>query len=90
MTFVQFWFVFVSFGLTTDIEKAFLLMQLHMDVQDFICFLWLLNPENPESEFEVYRFNIVPFGSASSPLMLNATLHLHLKSQNSETANDML
>ena len=79
-----------KFGFTTDIEKAFLHVQLHKDDQDFTHFLWLSNPEDPESEFEVYRFKVVPFGSASSPFMLNATLHLHLKGQNSEAADDML
>ena len=79
-----------KFGLTTDIEKAFLHVQLHNDDQDFTRFLWLLNPDNPESKFEVYRFKVVPFGSASLPFMLNATLHLHLKSQNLEIADDML
>ena len=79
-----------KFGLTTDIEKAFLHVQLHNDDQDFTRFLWLSNPDDPESEFEVYRFKVVPFGSASSPFMLNATLHLHLKSQNLEIADDML
>ena len=35
-----------------------------MDDQDFTLFLWLSNPENPESEFEVYCFKVVQFGSA--------------------------
>ena len=48
-----------KFGLTTDTEKAFLVMQLHNDDQDFTRFLWLSNPENPESEFEAYRFKVV-------------------------------
>ena len=79
-----------KFGLTTDIEKAFLHVQLHNDDQDFIRFLWLSNADDPESEFEVYCFKVVPFGSASSPLMLNTTLLLHLKSQNFEIADDIL
>ena len=78
-----------KFGLTTDIEKTFLHVQLHKDDQDFTHFLWLSN-HDAESEFEVYRFKVVPFGLASSPFMLNATLHLHLKRQNLETADDML
>ena len=79
-----------KFGSTTDIEKAFLHVQLHKDDQDFTHFLWLSNTDDPESEFEVYRFKVVPFGLASSPFMLNATLHLHLKRENLETADDML
>ena len=79
-----------KFGLTTDIEKAFLHVKLHEDDRDFTRFFWLSNPEDPESEFDVYRFKAVLFGSTSSPFMLNATLHLHLSKQNSETANDMI
>ena len=79
-----------KYGVVTDIEKAFLHVKLHNDDQDFTWFLWLSNPQDPESEFEIYRFKVVPFGSASSPFMLNATLHLHLKSQNSDTADKML
>ena len=69
-----------KYGVVTDIEKAFLHLKLHNDDQDFTRFLWLSNPQDPESEFEVYCFKVVPFGSASSPFMLNATLHLHVKS----------
>ena len=79
-----------KFGLTTDIEKAFLHAQLHNDDQDFIHFLWLSNADDSESEFEIYCFKVVPFRSASSPFMLNTTLQLHLKSQNLEIANDVL
>ena len=79
-----------KYGVVTDIEKAFLYVKLHNDDQDFTRFLWLSNPQDSESEFEIYRFKVVPFGSASSPFMLNATLHLHLKNQNSDTADNML
>ena len=79
-----------KFGFTTDIEKAFLHVKLQEDDRDFTRFFWLSTPENPESEFDVYRFKVVLFGSASSPFMLNATLRLHLSNQNSETADDMI
>ena len=79
-----------KYGVVTDIKKAFLHVKLHNDDQDFTQFLWLSNPQDPESEFEIYRFKVVPFGSASLPFMLNATLHLHLKSQNSDTADNTL
>ena len=79
-----------KFGFTTDIEKAFLHVKLQEDDRDFTCFFWLSTPENPESEFDVYRFKVVLFGSASSPFMLNATVRLHLSNQNSETADDMI
>ena len=45
-----------KYGVVTDIEKAFLHLKLHNDDQDFTRFLWLSNPQDPESEFEVYYF----------------------------------
>ena len=39
-----------------------------------LIFLWLSNPEDPESEFDTYHFKVVPFGATSSPFMLNAIL----------------
>ena len=79
-----------KFGFTTDIEKAFLHIKLHEDDQDFTHFFWLSTPEDLESEFDVYHFKVVVFGSASSPFILNDTLRLHLSNQNSETADDMI
>ena len=70
-----------KYGLSTDIEKAFLHVQLHNDDRDYTRFLWLSNPEDPESEFDTYHFKVVPFGATSSPFMLNATLQLHLRNQ---------
>ena len=78
-----------KYGVSTDIEKAFLHVQLHHDDRDFTRFLWLSNPEDPESEFDTYRFKVVPFGATSSPFLLNATLRHHLKNQDSEIAEDI-
>ena len=79
-----------AFGISTDIEKAFLHVQLHEDDRDFTRFLWLSDPLNPSSELQVYRFKVVLFGATSSPFMLNATLHHHLQQFNSPIAVDML
>jgi len=78
-----------KYGLSTDIEKAFLHVQLHDDDRDYTRFLWLSNPEDPESEFETYRFKVVPFGATSSPFMLNATLRLHLRNHDSDVSKDI-
>ena len=78
-----------TFGISTDIEKAFLHVQLHEDNRDFTRFLWLSDPLNPNSELQVYRFKVVLFGATSSPFMLNATLH-HLQQFNSPIAVSML
>ena len=68
-----------AFGTSTDIEKAFLHVKLHKDDRDFTRFLWLSDPSDPDSEFQVYWFKVVLFGATSSPFMLNATLHYHLQ-----------
>jgi len=75
--------------LSTDIEKAFLHVKLDANDQDFTCFLWLSNPNDAESNFDIYRFKVVLFGSASSPFMLGATLRCHLSKYNSQIAHDM-
>jgi hypothetical protein len=59
-------------GLSTDIEKAFLHVKLKESDHDVTRFLWLSNPVDPESEFQMYWFKSVLFGAASSPFMLNA------------------
>ena len=78
-----------TYGLSTDIEKAFLHVGLDDSDRDFTRFFWLSNPKDPESEFQVYRFKTVLFGSTSSPFMLNATLHHHLNQYNTPVAEDM-
>ena len=78
-----------KFGLSTDIEKAFLHVKLDEADGDFTRFLWLSNPEDPNNELDVCRFKVVLFGSVSSPFMLNATLRLHLSNNTSEVAKNM-
>ena len=67
------------YGLSTDIEKAFLHLTLKEADRNFTRFLWLSEPLNPNSEFVVYQFRRVLFGVVSSPFMLFATLHYHLR-----------
>ena len=78
-----------KFGLSTDIKKAFLHVKLDEADRNFTCFLWLYNPEDPNSDLDVYWFKVVLFGSVSSPFMLNATLRLHLSKNTTEVAKDM-
>ena len=77
------------FGISTDIEKAFLHIRLHPDDRDFTRFFWLTDPTDPSSQFCVYRFKVVPFGATSSPFMLNAVLQHHLKQHTSAMSHDM-
>ena len=77
------------FGISTDIEKAFLHVHLHPDERNFTRFFWLTDPTNPSCQFCVYRFKVVPFGATSSPFMLNAVLQYHLRRYNSDVSRDM-
>ena len=81
-------FRFHPVGICTDIEKAFLHIQLHEDDRDRTRFLWLSNPQDPDSELVTYRFRVVLFGAVCSPFMLNAALHCHLAQYNSPTAEN--
>ena len=74
----------------TDIEKAFLQVQLSKDDRDYTRFLWLANPCDPNSELITYRFRVILFGAVCSPFMLNAILLFHLSQYSSTTAKDML
>ena len=76
-------------GLSTDIEKAFLHVSFDGNDRDFTRFFWLSDPKNPESEFQVFRYKTVLFGSTSSPFMLNATLHHHLENFSTPVAKDI-
>jgi len=55
----------------------------------FTRFLWLQDPTDSESKFEEYRFKTVLFGSTSSPFMLNATSHCHLRNHSSPIAKNI-
>ena len=79
-----------KFGISADIEKAFLHVQLHHKDRDFTRFLWPYCPSDPESQLQTYRFRVVLFGSASSPFMLYAALHCHLTQCSSTVSKDLL
>ncbi|XP_077861471.1 uncharacterized protein LOC144341701, partial [Saccoglossus kowalevskii] len=76
-------------GLTSDIEKAFLNVNLADEDRQYTKFFWLQNADDPESDFEVYQFKSVLFGSTSSQFMLNAVIKTHLEAQSSQIANDL-
>ena len=46
------------YGFSADIEKAFLHVQLDESHRDHTCFLWLTNPQDPNSAFQSYRFKV--------------------------------
>ena len=78
-----------KYGIVTDIEKAFHHLNLHVEDRDFTRFLWLSDPTDSDSSFITYRFRAVPFGTTSSPFMLNATIQYHLEHFNSPVSLDM-
>ena len=78
-----------KYGISTDIEKAFIHVTLDEKDRDYTRFLWLSNPTDPESVFNTYRFKSVSFGSVSSPFMLHAALHFHLQKHSSSITTDI-
>ena len=78
-----------NYAISTDIEKAFLHINLHKEDRDCTRFFWLQNPTDPNSEFVVYRFKSVLFGAVSSPFILYATLYHHLQHYNTPISNDI-
>ena len=79
-----------KFGITADIEKAFLQVQLHHKDRDFTSFLWPCCPSDPDSQLQTYCFRVVLSDSASSPFMLYAALHCHLTQCSSIVSKDLL
>ena len=77
------------FAFSTDIEKAFLHVKLHQSDRDYTHFLWPLQLAELTSTLQTYRFTVVPFGTASSPFMLNAAINLHLRNFQCPVAHDI-
>jgi hypothetical protein len=78
-----------NYSIATDIENAFHHLHLHECNRDFTRFLWLSDPDDPDSPFDTYRFKAVPFGTTSSPFMLNATLQKHVERFSTPVARNM-
>ena len=76
-------------GIVSDAEKAFLQIKLDSADRDFTRFLWLRDPEDPESDLICYQFDVVIFGAKSSPMVLNATILKHL-SDNPSAVSDII
>ncbi|VDI10348.1 Hypothetical predicted protein, partial [Mytilus galloprovincialis] len=73
-------------AVTTDIEKAFLNVELDKEDRDVTRFFWLSDPSDPDSPLITYRFRVVLFGTTCSPYILNATLMKHFKLNSCKTA----
>ena len=66
------------FAWVADIEKAFLMLQLHHEDRDYTRFLWPQDPMNTESGVILFRFKAVLFGATCSQFLLNATILRHI------------
>ena len=83
-------FRYHRYAVSTDIEKAFLQVQLHESDRDVTRFLWLTDSSNPDSPLTTYRFRSVLFGATCSPFILNATILRHLTDNAQSPAAEML
>ena len=66
-------------ALTTDIEKAFLMVSMSEQDRDVLRFLWVNDIKEHPPEICALRFTQVVFGVSSSPFLLNATIQHHLE-----------
>ena len=73
-----------KYAVTTEIEKAFLQIDLHENDRDATRFFWFDDPTNPNSPLATYRFRIILFGITCSPFILYATLIKHLNINESD------
>jgi hypothetical protein len=78
-----------AIGIVADVEKAFHHIELHDSDRDYLRWMWLSNPQDPDSPLVIYRFKVFPFGAKSSPFILNSVVMHHLSRNGSKVAADM-
>ncbi|XP_069183013.1 uncharacterized protein [Procambarus clarkii] len=78
-----------SYTYTADISKAFLGVGLQEEDRNYTKFLWIKDPNDPNSKLITYRLASVLFGTTSSPFLLQATLDTHLKKSNSPSKTEI-
>lgn len=59
---------------TSDIEKAFHQVELSPEDSEVVRFLWVENPQDPNSPIKHYVWKRLPFGLVCSPFMLRAVI----------------
>ena len=67
-----------KYACLSDIEKAFLMLQLDERDRDATRFFWPEDPLDINSPLIHYRFRVVLFGATCSQFLLNATILKHL------------
>ena len=75
-------------GLSADIARAFLSVQLLESDRKYVRFLWYKD-NDVTKQLVPYHCNTVIFGNVSSPFSLAITLHKHLSAYDSLVAKDM-
>ena len=63
----------------SDIERAFLQIQVAEEDRNFLRFLWFDNMSNENPSLKIFRMNRVTFGVTTSPFLLSATIKHHIK-----------
>ena len=78
-----------KYACSSDIMKAFLMVELEEGDRDFTRFMWPQDPYDPNSKIEIYRFRVVLFGATCSQFLLNISIKNHLERFNCEIANKL-
>ena len=78
-----------AIGLTADIEKAFLQIEIKESDRDKLRFLWIKDPNSKELKVQQLRFCRLVFGLKPSPSILGGTV-LHHISKYQETEPEIL
>ena len=68
-------FMVGSYGVVSDIEKAFLRILISEQDRDALRFFWFEDPFDSNSRLVTYRFKAVIFGGVCSPFQLAAVLN---------------
>ena len=67
-------FMIGKYRCVADIEKAFLRILIAVEDRDVLRFFWPVDPSDPNSDFLIYRWKAVLFGSIASPFILATVL----------------
>jgi hypothetical protein len=84
-------FRIMKYPLLSDIEKAFLQIELLPADREVTKFLWVKDVTKPPvgDNLVIFRFKRVPFGVISSPFLLAATVRYHLAQYDEPITNEM-
>ena len=67
------------YGVTADIEKAFLNLLIRSADRDAMRFFFPVDIFDPSSRMKIFRYKVVMFGASCSPFLLAAVIQIHLE-----------